>query len=273
MDMSSAAKAFDATGAENYARPVSLLRVVPPVAKQEARPEARPEAPSVAEAPALAPASQAAGGFAAGKRTNWAAIGVIAGLHAALLVGLVSMDVVKLKLPVAEPMLVSLVPATPPPPPPAPVFQPRLEAVTPVIVPPALDILPPRPSPVQAVVAETPPAQAVSTPTPAPAPAPAPQGVVSTVNDLSTTMISAVPPRYPVESRRRKEEGTVTLMVTVSPRGDVAEIEVARSSGFSRLDKAALAAVKHWRWSPSLRNGVAVPVRGIVEIPFILKKS
>ena len=38
----------------------------------------------------------------------------------------------------------------------------------------------------------------------------------------------------------------------------------------ARLDKAALDAVRRWRWSPMLRDGQAVAVRGLVEIPFTL---
>lgn len=254
MDAGGAVTAFDAGGGESYSRSTPRLRAV-----------------LATPAQTVEPFHETSGRFGASRRTNWAAIGIIAGLHAALLAGLVTMDVVSLKLPLVEPMMVSLVPAAPPPPPPEPVFEPQLEVVTPVIVPPTLDIVPPRPSPIQAVVAETPPVAAPVAV--APAPKPAAQGAGAAVTDLSTSMISAAPPRYPLESRRRKEEGTVTLLVTVSPKGDVADIEVSRSSGFTRLDKAALSAVKKWRWSPTVRNGIAVSVRGIVEIPFVLKKS
>lgn len=264
MDAGSAAKAFDAGGAGGHIRPALRLRIVPAAVAEAAR--------HPVHAPSGAAPDRSSDRYGAGRRTNWAAIGTIAGFHAALLVGLVSMDVVSLK-PVPEPMMVSLVPAaaTPPPPPPAPDFAPPLEVTPPVIVPPAIDILPPQPSPVQAVVSDAPPPVRTVV-TAQPAPAPVTQGSPSMAADLATTMISATPPKYPVESRRRKEEGTVTLLVTVSPEGDVAAIEVSRSSGFARLDKAALAAVKTWRWSPVLRGGIAVPVRGIVEIPFILKK-
>jgi periplasmic protein TonB len=48
-------------------------------------------------------------------------------------------------------------------------------------------------------------------------------------------------------------------------------VSVARSSGFDRLDKAALDAVRRWRWSPTLRDGAPVSVRGTVDIPFVLQ--
>ncbi|MCH8685151.1 energy transducer TonB [Pedomonas mirosovicensis] len=231
---------------------------------------APPEAKAAAPAGAAAPARFGAG---AGGGVNWPAIGIIAGLHAALLAALVTMDVVSLKLPVSEPILMDLVPAAAPPPPPAPMPQPRLEPITPIVAPPVLDILPPRPSPVQAVAEPAPvsfaPAVAAR---PAPSPVPAASGIGEIMPDLSATMVSAEPPQYPRESRRRKEEGMVALMVTVGTDGRVADIEVFKSSGFHRLDRAALAAVRKWRWSPTVRDGAPVPVRGLVEIPFVLKK-
>lgn len=83
-------------------------------------------------------------------------------------------------------------------------------------------------------------------------------------------MISGGPPRYPVESRRRKEQGTVELNLVLGLDGKVETISVAHSSGFARLDQAALDAVRRWRWAPTLRDGSPVKVRGTVEIPFVL---
>ncbi len=107
-------------------------------------------------------------------------------------------------------------------------------------------------------------------PTPAPTPAPVPPSVVSS-GDLGTRMISGKPPRYPMESRRKREQGTVVLALTLGTDGLVSSIAIARSSGFERLDDAARTAVRKWRWAPTLRDGVAVIVRGTVEIPFVLQ--
>lgn len=86
-------------------------------------------------------------------------------------------------------------------------------------------------------------------------------------------MISGGPPSYPVESRRKREQGIVELLLIVGLDGRVEDISVSRSSGFHRLDKAAMHAVRKWRWSPTLRDGVAARVRGIVEIPFVLQAA
>jgi protein TonB len=68
------------------------------------------------------------------------------------------------------------------------------------------------------------------------------------------------------------EEGTVTLGLLVGTDGRVVEISIANSSGFARLDKAALDAVRKWRWTPMMRGGEAVMLRGFLKIPFSLKR-
>ncbi|MGE4429846.1 MAG: energy transducer TonB [Sphingobium sp.] len=112
-----------------------------------------------------------------------------------------------------------------------------------------------------------PPSAARAAPSPAPAPAPVSQ---IAAGDLSASMIHAPPPRYPRESRRLREQGTVVLELLLALDGTVKDIRVARSSGHARLDEAARGAVRRWRWSPTMRDGVKVQVRGTVEIPFVL---
>lgn len=107
-------------------------------------------------------------------------------------------------------------------------------------------------------------------PLPAPPPAPAPRAPVT--RDLVATVLSAEAPRYPIDSRRRREQGVVLLALLVGTDGRVKTISVSNSSGARRLDDAALAAVRKWRWSPMLVGGVAVEVRGLVEIPFVLRE-
>lgn len=74
-------------------------------------------------------------------------------------------------------------------------------------------------------------------------------------------------PAYPAISKRLGEEGTVKIKVLIGVDGLVKELRLSRSSGFERLDDAALTAVKQWRFVPGKRNGVPdtmwfdVPVR------------
>lgn len=65
-------------------------------------------------------------------------------------------------------------------------------------------------------------------------------------------------PAYPPTSRKKREQGVVWLEVHVGVQGELLEIKLKTSSGFSRLDDAALRAVKQWRFQPALRDGKAV---------------
>ncbi len=70
------------------------------------------------------------------------------------------------------------------------------------------------------------------------------------------------PPPYPAASRARGEEGTATLLALVSQTGTPDELKLERSSGFLRLDHAALAAAATWQFNgPGAPTWVRVPVR------------
>lgn len=61
-------------------------------------------------------------------------------------------------------------------------------------------------------------------------------------------------PAYPRVSRRRGEQGTVILEILILADGSVDEVRVKSSSGYSRLDKSAMQAVKQWRYEPARRG-------------------
>ena len=73
------------------------------------------------------------------------------------------------------------------------------------------------------------------------------------------------PPKYPAESRKLREEGLVLLRVLVTAQGRAADVQVQRSSGFARLDEAALKAVRGWEFNPA-RVGLT-PIACAVEVP------
>jgi periplasmic protein TonB len=77
-------------------------------------------------------------------------------------------------------------------------------------------------------------------------------------------------PDYPRLSRKRREEGTVLLRVMVSVGGTASRITVEKSSGFSRLDMAALQAVQSWRFIPARRGTQTVESWVIVPVVFSL---
>jgi protein TonB len=84
---------------------------------------------------------------------------------------------------------------------------------------------------------------------------------------------SPMSPRYPPASVHAREEGTVTLRVLVDANGTPQRIEIARSSGHSRLDAAAKESVARARFRPVMQNGVAVSAWGIVPIVFRLERG
>ncbi|WP_174274320.1 energy transducer TonB [Sphingomonas bacterium] len=205
-------------------------------------------------------------------RSHRGLILIVIAAHLAAIFALVQFDVVRIT-PKRPPLVVRLVPLdTPPPPKIAP--PPQKEVVklqTPIIAPPA--IVPPpvtlAPPVLSAPVAVK--AAPVAT-TSAPAAPVVAQAAPIMPPDASAANLGNVAPRYPVESRRSHEEGTVRLRVLISPEGRVEEVAVAKSSGFDRLDDAALDAVRKWRFRPGTQAGTPVEAVGFLSIPFKLTR-
>ncbi|TRW14382.1 energy transducer TonB [Glacieibacterium frigidum] len=77
---------------------------------------------------------------------------------------------------------------------------------------------------------------------------------------------------YPPASQRNGEEGTVLVRVVIGADGRVTGASIARSSGFARLDDAALKrALAKWRFVPAMDNGVAVEATRDVPVTFRLQ--
>lgn len=63
-------------------------------------------------------------------------------------------------------------------------------------------------------------------------------------------------PEYPPASQRLGEIGTVVLALYVREDGSIAEAKVDSSSGFERLDNAAIdEALRAWRFKPGTKDG------------------
>jgi protein TonB len=85
-------------------------------------------------------------------------------------------------------------------------------------------------------------------------------GELPSVFELSSVTIKKrVHPQYPLISRRKGEEGTVTLLAHVH-KGDLITVRIEKSSSYSRLDQAALTAIKQWLFTEDLTGTVRVPV-------------
>lgn len=80
-------------------------------------------------------------------------------------------------------------------------------------------------------------------------------------------------PDYPTMSRRLGEEGQVILLLTVDENGRVLEAKVDKSSGFERLDEAAVAeATRRWRLIPGTINGKASTMQYKFAVTFKIEK-
>ncbi|MEO8487061.1 MAG: TonB family protein [Betaproteobacteria bacterium] len=80
-------------------------------------------------------------------------------------------------------------------------------------------------------------------------------------------------PAYPSLARRHREEGRVLLRVRVAADGSAEQVDVAASSGSERLDRAALDAVRRWRFVPARRGAEAVAATVQVPIVFLLDRA
>jgi protein TonB len=74
-------------------------------------------------------------------------------------------------------------------------------------------------------------------------------------------------PRYPDALRRKGVGGTVQVEFIVDARGGVLRASVVKAV-HPELDRAALDAVKQWRFEPAMRGGKPVPVKTRAPITF-----
>jgi TonB family protein len=82
-------------------------------------------------------------------------------------------------------------------------------------------------------------------------------------------LMKRVEPVYPESALKARVQGRVTLEVNIDEEGNVTEAKVIQ--GHPLLDDAAVAAVKQWKYTPTLLNGKPVPVIATVSIIFNLK--
>lgn len=165
-------------------------------------------------------------------------------------------------------------PESPPPPlpqptPPPPKPEPKVLSST-RPSPSPMTALPPEEKPTEPALTEPPTAAAAPAPATAAA-APAAPTVVPP--DFRAAYLNNPGPQYPYASKRLREEGEVLLKVLVSEAGKAEQVRVEQSSGFPRLDEAAVEVVqKRWRFVPAQEDGRAVAAWVLVPMIFELKK-
>jgi protein TonB len=148
----------------------------------------------------------------------------------------------------------------PPPPPP-----PKIETPPPFVPPPEISIELPAEAPQSTAIQATTPVRPTVQPPIAP---PAPVASTAPRSDKRRPLTQ---PEYPPSSRRAGEAGTVILEVYVLENGRVGEARVKKSSGYPRLDEAAVREVKRsWRLVPGTENGKPVKMWGQFAVTFKL---
>jgi protein TonB len=161
--------------------------------------------------------------------------------------------------------------------------QPSPEPQQPANPLPPAPAAPAQPDSVPSLPAPSSPDQIAKRAMPAPAP-PSPRPSAAPVFNLSGTnaesntlvtgddVIPASPdnasrnrqPVYPEEAARWGQQGAVILLIHVSAEGLASGVDIAQSSGFPLLDRAAREAVLKWRFVPAVKDGQPIPF----DMPF-----
>jgi protein TonB len=79
-------------------------------------------------------------------------------------------------------------------------------------------------------------------------------------------LIRIVNPVYPPEAMAQKLHGPVVLQAVIGRDGSVQDLKLVR--GYFVLSKAAIAAVKQWRFQPYSVNGHAAATQTVITINF-----
>jgi TonB family protein len=78
-----------------------------------------------------------------------------------------------------------------------------------------------------------------------------------------------VSPIYPPDAQSSRVQGVVIIEARIERDGSVSETRILRS--IPMLDDAAVDAVRQWKFTPTLLNGVAVPVIMTTTVNFVLQ--
>jgi protein TonB len=213
----------------------------------------------------------------------WTATAAVAAIHVALLAVVLTLrhDPVQPPLesrvmtaqllapaPVAAPVAVQSI--APPPPKPTPPVHTR-----PKVQPKPILTSKPTPTPLPEAAAPSPTPVAPADPTPAAPAAPPAQAApavgrptmdITAPKNVSHIECNMITPDYPALSKRRGETGTAYVTFVIGPTGKVESISLKKSSGFSRLDDAAIAAAHASSCKPYLENGQ--PIRAMATQPY-----
>ena len=203
-------------------------------------------------------------------------VGIIYAIYSGLLTRAVELVVpVVILAELIEPPAPKIAPPPSPQPPTPPLPQQIKKAVTKapsVVAPLPMAIIDPTPAPNAPTgsLAPQPAAAPIAAPVAA-APVAAPAQPAVQLPSSDADYLQNPRPPYPAISRRLNEQGKTTVRVLIGIDGQPQRAEISKSSGFARLDDAAVATVMRWRFVPGKRDGVAeamwfnVPINWVLE--------
>lgn len=119
------------------------------------------------------------------------------------------------------------------------------------------------------ILRDLPDAPARPTPPPPPSPVAVPLQRVPVGGAIEAAkIILQTQPVYPILAIQGRVQGNVVLRAVITKDGRVGELELV--SGPPLLMKAALDAVKQWRYQPTLLDGQPVEVETTITVSFVL---
>jgi protein TonB len=195
---------------------------------------------------------------------HWRSIALVVLLHLALLwaiqSGLAHKVVQVAKVVVQAELISEVTPSLPPPP--APKTPPLPPSQTPV----------PSPSSVPNNAAPTQNTNTASSSFPVSSSTPSPSTQV-TSSRTDAVGIFCQAPAYPRGSIRLEEEGEVSLSFVVGVDGNVVKVDILKSSGFKRLDDAAIQQIYKWQFKPALVDGKPIEQTKTKRMKFSLSNE
>jgi protein TonB len=99
-----------------------------------------------------------------------------------------------------------------------------------------------------------------------------PQSRPTQAEAVAPRRIRAVPPRYPQDALQEGLQGWVDVSFRVTREGNVAEARVEAAQPGNRFDRAALTAVRQWKFEPSPENAPEYTQRLRTRVEFKLEE-
>ena len=98
------------------------------------------------------------------------------------------------------------------------------------------------------------------------------QRASSYVSASSMTRTRYVAPKFPPDASQRGIDGWVDLQFLVNTDGSVGELMIVGAQPVGIFEKAALDAVRHWRYQPLMRDGQPATQRARVRLRFAMQR-